>query len=151
METVTARTLRDMEIFARERMESLLRQDTATVIALTGDLGAGKTSFVQACARALGVAEVVTSPTFVVMKRYALNDARFETLIHIDAYRIDDEQELEVLKLHESLVHPENIIMIEWAERVPSFIPPHALHIAMTPQADTSRTIMYGKYDRQDR
>lgn len=146
METLTTRTLADVEDFARKCMGSFVRGNAATVIALTGDLGVGKTTFVQACARTLGLTAIVTSPTFVVMKRYELRDARFSTLIHIDAYRIEDEQELEVLKLRESLTHSENIIMIEWAERIPNFIPSPTLHIAMTLNTDGSREIRYGTH-----
>ena len=145
MEIRTLGGLADVEIFAQECVKSLEKGLGATVIALKGDLGAGKTTFVQACARALGVLDVVTSPTFLVMKRYALTDARFSTLIHIDAYRIDDEQELEVLKLRESLEHGENLIMIEWAERCPGFVPDSALRIEMVVEVDGSRTVTYGK------
>lgn len=147
METLHVRTLEEVTRFAKDVVGALVLGETATVIALTGELGAGKTTFVQRCAETLGVRDVVTSPTFLVMKRYALKDARFETLIHIDAYRIDDEIELDVLKLRESLAHPENLVMIEWAERVPSFIPPDALWIEMALADDGSRTIVYGRHD----
>ncbi len=145
METLVVKELGEVTSFAKGVLEALKVGEKATVLALKGELGAGKTTFVQECAKILGVVEVVTSPTFLVMKRYALEGSEFATLIHIDAYRIDDEKELEVLKLGESLENPKNIIMIEWAERVPSFIPSDALWIEMTLDADGSRTIAYGK------
>ena len=69
----------------------------ATVLALHGELGAGKTTFTQTLARTLGVTDAVTSPTFVIMKLYELQHQSFETLIHIDAYRIEHSDEMRVL------------------------------------------------------
>lgn len=100
--------------------------ETATVIGLSGDLGAGKTSFTQGVAKALGVKDTVTSPTFIIEKNYELNNSKFRNLIHIDAYRLDEERELEVLGFKELLEHPENLIFVEWPERVQEIIPEYA-------------------------
>lgn len=95
----------------------------APVIALEGELGAGKTTFVQAFAKALGVKETLTSPTFVLLKRYTLHDSRYMSIIHIDAYRLKDHTELEKLGIRDLIADPRNIILIEWADRVKEILP----------------------------
>ncbi|MDZ4284863.1 MAG: tRNA (adenosine(37)-N6)-threonylcarbamoyltransferase complex ATPase subunit type 1 TsaE [Patescibacteria group bacterium] len=105
----------------------------ALVVGLTGELGAGKTTFVKGVARALGVRETVTSPTFVIMKIYKLPRRRvidptsnflFPTskpwhhLIHIDAYRLESPEELRALGWDEIAADPGNLILVEWAEKV---------------------------------
>jgi tRNA threonylcarbamoyladenosine biosynthesis protein TsaE len=111
--------------------------DTATIITLSGDLGAGKTTFTQGIARALGVEETVTSPTFVLEKVYELTDQKWERLIHIDAYRLVSEHELEVLGWHEMAQDPSNLIIIEWPEMVAELIPTDAIRITISGDGDT--------------
>jgi len=106
----------------------------AVVVALSGDLGAGKTTFTQALARTLGVVEDVTSPTFVIMKGYELPAGEkmarpFSHLIHIDAYRIEDIDEMRVLGFAELLKVKGTIICIEWAENIAALIPEDALRV----------------------
>jgi len=102
---------------------------TATVIALQGDLGAGKTYFAQAFGKVMGVKEDMPSPTFVIMKSYDVDWRGFKKLIHIDAYRLESEQELLNLGWEELIEDPENIILIEWPERVAGLIPEEAKRI----------------------
>lgn len=90
----------------------------ARVITLLGDLGAGKTTFIQGFARALGVTHRITSPTFVIMKRYALKRGSYKNLYHLDAYRVSHIKELAPLAFDEVLANPENIILIEWANNL---------------------------------
>ena len=83
------RSIFELEVFAKEVTAALApRGHTAVVMALYGDLGAGKSAFVKALAKALGVSGIVTSPTFVLQKIYPLQNQKFERLIHIDAYRL---------------------------------------------------------------
>ncbi len=91
----------------------------ATVLLLSGPLGAGKTAFTKVLAQSLGVTETVTSPTFVVMKSYETTDERFPLLTHIDAYRIDDEAEAIPLHLTAVLGDPTRLVVVEWPERLP--------------------------------
>lgn len=100
----------------------------ATVIALHGDLGAGKTTFVQMVGQILGVKEDITSPTFVVMKNYDIDDT-WKKFIHIDAYRVESAEELVVLNLEEEISNEDNIIFIEWAERVAEILPVNTVHL----------------------
>ncbi len=104
----------------------------ATVVALEGNLGAGKTYFAQAFGKVMGVEENMPSPTFVIMKSYKVDWGGFRKLIHIDAYRIEKEQELLNLGWEELVGNPENIILIEWPERVPGLIPKEARRIHFT-------------------
>ena len=109
-------------------------QTTACIIALSGDLGAGKTTLTQAIARELGVKENVISPTFVIMKSYpvslsTLQPYNFQFLFHIDAYRLDSSKELEKLGWAELVADPENLIILEWPERVPRRIPKDSIWI----------------------
>jgi len=120
--------------------------NTAVVVALHGDLGAGKTTFVQHVAKSYSVCEIVTSPTFVVMKQYELEDQAFDQLIHIDAYRLDSDVELSVLGFAELLATPRTLICVEWAEKVSNLLPADAIHLSFTASATTRViTLDYGQ------
>ena len=88
------------------------------VLALSGNLGAGKTVFVRALAKALGVKENITSPTFVLMKVYDLPDQKIKKLVHADCYRLEGKEDLVDIGLGDYLLSPETIIVIEWADKV---------------------------------
>lgn len=106
-------------------------KDTATVVALTGDLGAGKTTFVQEFAKKLGVAGVVQSPTYVLMRSYPLDAAklgsglenRFTRLVHIDAYRLENPEEFATLRPEAFLNDPHALVLVEWPEKVGNLLP----------------------------
>lgn len=96
----------------------------ATTVGLFGDLGSGKTTFTQMLGKHLGVGEVMTSPTFVIEKRYDLDGTfGFKKLIHIDAYRLDSGSEILKLNFQEDLNNSYNLILIEWPERVEGAMP----------------------------
>ncbi|NLE07244.1 MAG: tRNA (adenosine(37)-N6)-threonylcarbamoyltransferase complex ATPase subunit type 1 TsaE [Parcubacteria group bacterium] len=112
----------------------------ATVVGLYGDLGAGKTTFMKYLAEALGLEEVIQSPTFVIMKFFNLaeqsENARFpktenpkikgfQKLIHIDAYRIEEVNEMLVLGWDNIVSDPKNLVCVEWPEKITSIMPPH--------------------------
>lgn len=116
----------------------------ATVVALAGDLGAGKTTFTQGLAWALGVEEVVTSPTFVIEKIYKLSSrTKFTHLIHIDCYRLETAVELTHLGFNELLADPGNLIVIEWPERVGEILPAEAKKIDFRFVDENTREISY--------
>lgn len=100
-----------------------IHEEAAVVVAISGDLGAGKTTFVQQLAQILGVEETVTSPTFVIMKSYETTDGTFTSLVHMDAYRIEDDSELAPLNFSEVLTQPKTLLCIEWAERISASLP----------------------------
>lgn len=99
----------------------------ATVVGLYGDLGAGKTTFVQAAARALGISETLTSPTFLIFRSYQLpvTCSNYSSLVHVDAYRLKNSEELRGLGFADLLADPANLIFVEWADRVADAMPPN--------------------------
>jgi tRNA threonylcarbamoyladenosine biosynthesis protein TsaE len=115
--------------------------DEAVVLALTGDLGAGKTTLVQLMARVLGVTDTVTSPTFVVMKQYETTNETFTQLVHIDAYRIEDIDEMRPLGFTALLAQPGTLMCIEWAERIETLLPPHTIAVTVVLNSDETRTL----------
>ncbi|HQV64954.1 MAG TPA: tRNA (adenosine(37)-N6)-threonylcarbamoyltransferase complex ATPase subunit type 1 TsaE [Candidatus Paceibacterota bacterium] len=103
--------------------------DNACVVCLQGDLGAGKTTMTQMIAERLGVIESLQSPTFVIKKIYNTQSEVFKTLIHMDAYRLEGEENLEVLRLGEDFKNPNTLMVIEWPEMISSIIPKDAINI----------------------
>ncbi len=96
----------------------------ALVIALVGDLGAGKTTFVQGFLKAAGVKKRITSPTFVLIKNYLITQSpNYRHIYHIDCYRFKKPQELLKLEFKEIVDNPQNIVLIEWAEKIKKILP----------------------------
>ena len=122
---ILSKNLKETQKAAREFAKNISKKQKkgAHVVALYGDLGSGKTSFVQGVARALGVVGTVISPTFVIERRYEISKDEYTHLIHIDAYRLESEGELLALGWKKIVSDPENIIFIEWAERVEGLLP----------------------------
>lgn len=107
---------------AVQKIRPLLRP--GGILAVQGDLGAGKTTFIQALAAALGVKRFVPSPTFALMRSYKLPKPTngIRRLIHVDAYRLKDEAELLVLDLDEELADGRSILVLEWPEKVEAWL-----------------------------
>lgn len=98
---------------------------SAIVIALEGGLGTGKTTFLQGFAKGLGIRQRITSPTFVIIKKYKMQDTKrkIQNFYHIDCYRISWVREISGLGLKEIISSPKNIIAIEWADRIQKILP----------------------------
>lgn len=99
------------------------------VIALSGCLGAGKTKFVQGLARGLGVVVKVNSPTFNILKVYLTKHKSIKTLCHVDAYRLQSENDLRVLGIDEFFESPVTVTVIEWADKVKKILPRDTIFI----------------------
>ncbi|MEY4488947.1 MAG: hypothetical protein RIQ79_1455 [Verrucomicrobiota bacterium] len=108
-----------------------------TVLALHGDLGAGKTTFTQGLARGLGIQESVTSPTFTI---FTLHRHEGKTLVHLDAYRLDGADGLEGLMIDDFLVPPWWLV-VEWPEKVAAWLPADALHFELGITAGERHTL----------
>lgn len=108
-----------------------------TVLALHGDLGVGKTTFVQGLASGLGIAAPVTSPTFNL---FTLHRGKVN-LVHLDAYRLGSAREFEALLVDEFL-SPPWIFAVEWPERIAEAIPPEALHLELRIQPDQNHHLL---------
>lgn len=126
--------IQEMKAFASEFLAKITPAVAgATVIGLRGELGAGKTTFTQTCANLLGISETVTSPTFVILKKYKLDekvlDGNFTFFIHIDAYRLKGGAELNAIGWQEIISDPKNLIMIEWPELVADVMPANTRYI----------------------
>jgi len=115
--------------FGVELVKKLLRdkrhvnKKQALVLALKGDLGAGKTTFAQGFLRGLGVKKRASSPTFVLVKGYKLKVKGYSRVYHIDVYRLGKPKEILDLGLREILNNPKNIVLIEWAEKLKRYLP----------------------------
>lgn len=127
--------LKELPYFTRNILAALMlakAKSVATVVALVGDLGAGKTTFVQTLARELGVGEVVQSPTYVLMKKYQITNSKFKTLIHIDAYRLDNAAEFDALRPEEFLDDPHALVVVEWPSKIGGKLPVPDMTITFT-------------------
>ena len=99
-----------------------------TTLALHGDMGVGKTTFVQGLAEGLGVREHVTSPTFAI---YSVYEGSSRKLVHLDAYRLDREAQVESLLLEEFLTSP-YVLAVEWPEKTGGWLPKEAWHVTLS-------------------
>jgi tRNA threonylcarbamoyladenosine biosynthesis protein TsaE len=115
--------------------------DKATILALSGALGAGKTSLTQAIALELGVVERVVSPTFVVAKWYEPSTGGFKSLVHMDAYRIESDAELLPLGFQDMVQKPETLVVIEWPEKILTALIEHSPMIFLLEHEGDNRTI----------
>lgn len=128
---IIAKTLTDTKQFAKDLILEVSKKalDKSTVLDLVGDLGAGKTTLVQMIGEELGVGETMQSPTFVLMKTYNIQHSIFRRLVHIDAYRIEDINEVKILRLEDIFADPTNLVCIEWAEKIMEVIPGDAIKV----------------------
>lgn len=110
------------------------------VVALSGDLGAGKTTFSQGFLKRMGASGPFTSPTFVIMKRYDLSAPRngVERVYHVDAYRVNGE-ELREQGFLEWTDDSAGVVLLEWPERVTGLIPERAIRISFEIEEDGRR------------
>lgn len=113
-------SLNELEKYAKDFIQRLPSEagDRAYVVGLKGDLGAGKTTFVQEVAKVLGVKEQMTSPTFVIVQSYEIKHPVFKRLVHMDAYRLSGEEE-DTIGFSEYMQDPQNLILVEWPENLP--------------------------------
>lgn len=119
----------DWNIVAREIAARLKDGD---ILTLAGPLGAGKTTFVQALSRVLGAEKSPKSPTFSMLRTYPISANGLSRMLHVDAYRIENEIDLIPLDLDDELCIPGTILVIEWPENIPGWLetrPHHALTI----------------------
>ncbi|MBI4094733.1 MAG: tRNA (adenosine(37)-N6)-threonylcarbamoyltransferase complex ATPase subunit type 1 TsaE [Candidatus Liptonbacteria bacterium] len=121
--------------FAESLARRLAAKKTAKhplVIGLFGPLGSGKTTFVQGFFRGLGLRTRVMSPTFILFRRSALRDTRYRNVYHVDAYRLKNPRELLRLGFKEILSNPENIVLIEWADKIKKILPKRSLWLQLS-------------------
>ena len=140
---VILKNIKDTQKLAKDLAKEILRKDRLSVVALYGILGAGKTTFVQFLAKALGVKEKVLSPTFIIMKTFALprRMGQFKFLTHIDTYRLTSAKDLLELGLKEILKDKENITIIEWPEKVARYLPKNTMNLYFRVMGEKERKV----------
>lgn len=124
MEIIT-QNLKETQAVARALAQEILAGrplKKALVLAFSGELGAGKTSFVQGLAKGLGIKVKVKSPSFLLMKQYKVPGKEI-FLIHLDCYRLNSFEDLESLGFSDLLNDAKNIVALEWAEKVRKYLP----------------------------
>ncbi len=120
----------------------------AIVFGLIGDLGGGKTTFLQGFAKGLGIKERILSPTFVIIKRFKIKDLRFTNFYHIDCYRIQKPKEILDLGFKEIISNPKNIVAIEWADRISKILPKNSIILKFEFISQNKRKIEIGQSGR---
>lgn len=135
------------ENLARTLLEKPNIGKNALVLALTGDLGSGKTTFAQGFALGLGIKEKITSPTFIILKKFKIikevKNTNYKLFYHIDGYRLKNAKDADVLGLKEILANPASIVLIEWPEVVKSILPRNGIKINLTHSQKSQHSIRF--------
>lgn len=147
----TAHSLAELHNIAEESLHNIARTEAAehaTVVGLSGDLGAGKTAFVKCVADILGIQETITSPTFILEKIYTISKnpifgERFSRFIHIDAYRLHSGNEMRALYWDTITSDPKNLIFIEWPEQVAEVMPQQTISLSFEYVDEHTRKITF--------
>ena len=121
--------LTNSEQETKKLAKNLAKKMPSGVVALSGELGAGKTTFVQGFAKGLGVTDKIISPTFVLIRQHKIPKTK-KILYHIDLYRIEDTLNIDKLGIKELIDNPLNIVIIEWAEKIKSRLPKNTVKIS---------------------
>ena len=149
--TKNARQTKQLAAKLAKRVSKSRRAKTAKVIGLVGDLGSGKTTFIQGFIKTLGVKHAVTSPTFLIFRPYLIKTKRreekrmrgrkrkekkgkvisYNTVYHVDLYRVRSFKELMPLGFKNILANPRNIVLIEWADIIRHQLPKDTIWIIM--------------------
>ena len=131
-------TQKAAEKLAHTLVVAMPGKTAATIVALRGDLGAGKTTFTQGFAHGLHVVETPKSPTFNLVKQYAIPGTEY-SLWHMDCYRLTDHRDLIALDLHTAFTNPHNLILIEWPERISDGLPRDHIEVHLTHEGPQKR------------
>ena len=136
-------------LLAESIKEKPLKTKGALVIGFQGNLGSGKTTFIQGLAKGFKIKQYLTSPTFVLLKRYKVPNYKllitnYKHLHHLDCYRLNKAKDLLELDFKEIINDNENIVLIEWAEKVRSILPKDTIWIKFKTISEKKRKITYG-------
>jgi len=138
------------ELLAKKLLKEK-KQKRAKILGLEGDLGGGKTTFLKGFAKGLGIKEKITSPTFVIMKKFRISTKTYhlkpKTFIHIDCYRINKSKEILALGFKEIIFNSQNIVAIEWADRIRGILPKNLIWIKFQFLSKNQRKIIIRDYN----
>jgi len=141
MKTINISSLADLPRAAREFVETM---DDSTVFAFYGDMGAGKTTFINALCKELGVTEdVANSPSFSIVNEYR-SDTTAELIYHFDLYRLDNLDEALDLGI-EDYFDSGALCLLEWPERIEDLLPDDTVRIKLFVNDDDSRTLQLSR------
>lgn len=141
----TGQTKKLGENLAKKILKSGIKK-TAVVLALQGELGSGKTTFLQGFAKGLKVKNKITSPTFVIYKKFLIYGSR--NFYHFDFYRLQRPKEILDLGFKEIILNPKNIVAIEWPEKIKKILPKSALVIKFEFINEKTRKLTTNKFDK---
>ncbi len=135
----------DLVVVAQKILDNVskIKSRKAKVVALHGDLGAGKTTLTKQILKILNPKLKTKSPTFVIMRRFDITYKEINTLIHIDAYRLKNEQDLLKLGFKEILSDQKNLVVLEWPEIVYKLLPKNTVHVFLTHKGREEREVKY--------
>lgn len=119
--------------------------NSAVVVTMSGDLGAGKTTLASELAKLFSVKEDVVSPTYVIMKKYPVSWKGIENFYHIDAYRIENDDEILILGWEEIVSNPANLVFVEWPEKIHKHVPKNHIEIKLSHKSEEEREITLTK------
>lgn len=135
-QTILTKTARQTEKMGEKLARKIIKINPinqAICLCLFGNLGSGKTTFAKGFALGLGIKDKITSPTFVILKSFKIIKAtnnkkqitnnNYEQFYHIDAYRLKNKKDVDILGLKEILACPKNIVLIEWPEVLKGILP----------------------------
>jgi tRNA threonylcarbamoyladenosine biosynthesis protein TsaE len=152
---LTTNSAQETRIAGKETAGNILSGGTgiqserhAVVLALTGELGSGKTTFLQGFAEGLNISDRIISPTFILVRMYKLDRkfSKFDTFYHIDLYRLEEDidRQLTDLGFDEIINDPGNIVAVEWADKAKEMFPEDAVWINFEPEEEKKRRIRIG-------
>ncbi len=139
----TAKTQKIGEFLAKEILRAGAQKKKAIILGLIGDLGGGKTTFLQGFAKGLLIEEKVLSPTFVIMRKFAIRHNEFKNFYHFDCYRIQKPKEILELGWKEIINNPKNIVAVEWSDRIFRILPKDTLLLGFDFIDDKTRKISF--------
>lgn len=141
--------LNEIDSVAKELVSTISlhkkEDEGALVVCFRGDLGSGKTTLTKAIAKELSIKEDIVSPTYVIMKRYSISKDDFENMFHIDAYRIEKEEEILVLGWEEIIKDGKNLVLVEWPEKIEKYLPEKRIEIKLTQKSEEEREMVVEK------
>jgi len=140
---------KETQKLGKELAENVLKLKplkTAVIIGFEGDLGSGKTTFLQGFAKGLGIKEKILSPTFVILKHLKITKSRYTDFYHVDCYRLKKKEELLGLGFKKIVSNPSNIVAIEWVGQIKKILPRKTIFVSFKFIKENKREITINNF-----
>jgi len=149
MKKYFSKSPRETKKIAQNLAQKITKERTrkAVILSLEGELGSGKTTFLQGFARGLRVYEKIKSPSFVIMRKYSIRQSKtrkcleFNFFYHFDAYRIEKPSEILALGFENIIKNPQNIVAIEWGDKIKKILPKKIIKMRFKHRGENKREI----------